>query len=187
MARGAAPPRPRTLPHHAQAIIRVGDRYRLDPQHVEVDLWQFTAALDHAATTIDPTEHTTILHKVIALGTGPIADGYSWLWLAPHRETARRQILDAYVALANTAADPRVALDLIQEAIRIDPYNEDVYQRAMRLHAALASPDGVRRTLRTLTQRLGELEVHVSPQTQHVATDLLGILNVRTRNEPDTS
>jgi hypothetical protein len=51
----------------------------------------------------------------------------------------------------------------------------------MHLHAKLASPDGVRRTLRTLTGRLAELEVRVSPQTQHIASELIERLGIRER------
>jgi DNA-binding SARP family transcriptional activator len=150
--------------------------------HVDVDIWHLTAAAHHAATTVDPAGHAAALHNVIKLYTGTVADGHNWLWLAPYRETIRRHVLDAYVGLADDEPNPTAALALIQEAIRIDPYNEDVYQRAMRLHAALNSADGITRTLRTLTERLADLEVDVSPQTQQVATDLLAKLDARRRN-----
>jgi DNA-binding SARP family transcriptional activator len=110
-----------------------------------------------------------------------VSSVYNWLWLASHREATRRHILDAYIALADTEPDPHAALALIQDAIRLDPYNEDVYQRAMHLYARLGSPDGVRRTLRTLTERLAELDVSISPQTQHLAADLVERLNLRQR------
>jgi DNA-binding SARP family transcriptional activator len=165
----------------AQAITRTDERYRLDPAHIDVDVWQLTAAARRAATTVDPHQHALALHEVIKLYTGPVADGHTWLWLAPYRETIRRHVLDAYTGLADTEPDPTAALTLVQEAIRLDPYNEDVYQRAMRLHAALNSADGITRALRTLTQRLAELEIDVSPQTQQIATDLLAKLEARRR------
>jgi len=165
----------------AEAIPRTDERYRLDPAHLDVDVWRLTTAARRAATTVEPTHHADALHEVIKLYTGPVADGHNWLWLAPHRETIRRHVLDAYIGLADTEPDPAGALTLVQEAIRLDPYNEDVYQRAMRLHAALNSADGVTRTLRTLTERLAELEIDVSPQTQQVATDLLATLEARRR------
>ncbi len=166
----------------AEAIPRTDERYRLDPAHLDVDVWQLTAAARRAATTVEPTHHADALHEVIKLYTGPVAEGHNWLWLAPYRETIRRHVLDAYIGLADTETNPAAALALVQEAIRLDPYNEDVYQRAMRLHAALNSADGVARTLRTLTERLAELEIEVSPQTQQVATDLLAKLEARRRN-----
>ncbi len=166
----------------AEAITRTDERYRLEPAHVHVDVWRLTAAAHRAATTVEPAHHAAALHEVIKLHTGPLADGHNWLWLAPYRETIRRHVLDAYVGLADAEPNPTTALALVQDAIRLDPYNEDVYQRAMRLHATLNSADGVTRTLRTLTERLAELEIDVSPHTQQVATDLLAKLEARRRN-----
>jgi DNA-binding SARP family transcriptional activator len=165
----------------AEIIPRTDERYRLDPARLDVDVWRLTAAARRAATTVEPAHHTDALHEVIKLYTGPVAEGHNWLWLAPYRETIRRHVLDAYIGLTDTETDPAAALALVQEAIRLDPYNEDVYQRAMRLHAALNSADGVARTLRTLTERLTELEIDVSPQTQQVATDLLAAIEARRR------
>jgi hypothetical protein len=100
------------LRHHlgdalgADAITRTGDRHRLDPEHVDVDLWQLTAAVHNATTAIDADQHGAALRQVVAVAGGPIADGYSWLWLAPYREEARRHVLDAHVGLADIARRP---------------------------------------------------------------------------------
>jgi DNA-binding SARP family transcriptional activator len=166
---------------HSDTIQRTGERYHLNPDRVTVDLWDLNAAIERASTALDPAAHIVNLRTVIGLYTGTIADGYSWLWLAPYREATRRQLLDAHVALADTEADPKTALAHIQDAITIDLYNEDVYQRAMRLHAKLGSTDGVRRTLRALSERLTELEIRVSPQTQQLATELITRLDARHR------
>jgi DNA-binding SARP family transcriptional activator len=153
-----------------ETILRTGERYHLDPKQVTVDLWDLNDAIERASIALDPTAHIAALREVIALHTGVVADGNSWLWLHPHREATRRRLLDAYVALAH-----------IQDAISLDPYNEDVYQRAMRLHALLGNTEGIRRTLRALSERLTELEIRVSPQTQQVATDLIGRVDARRR------
>ena len=100
---------------------------------------------------------------------------------AAYLEDRRRHILDAYAALAEGEPEPRHALALIQDAIQLDPYNEDLYQRAMRLHAKLGSTDGIRRTLRALAERLTELEIRTSPQTQQIATDLINRVDARHR------
>ena len=166
---------------HAEAILRTGERYHLNPDQVHVDLWQLNQAVERASAALDPTAHTEALREVVARYTGTIADGHNWLWLAPYREATRRHILDAHVALADTETDPKAALTHIQDAISLDPYNEDVYQRAMRLHAKLGSTDGIRRTLRALAERLTELEIRTSPQTQQIATDLINRVDARHR------
>jgi DNA-binding SARP family transcriptional activator len=165
----------------AEVIRRVGDRYQLDPQYVDVDRWQMNSAVDRAATALDPGRHTEALREITRLYVGALAEGHSWLWLAPYRETARRHVMDAYTRLAETESDPPIALNIIEQAIRHDPYNEDLYQRAMRLHAALRSTEGVRHTMRTLAERLGQLEVPPSPQTQDLAADLLAKIDARNR------
>ena len=170
-----------------EPIPRTDERYHIDARHVDVDLWAFNATVDEATTAVQPAEHAAALRNVIALYTGAVADGHSWLWLAPYREATRRHILDAHVALADAEPEPRQALTLIQDAIRLDPYNEDLYQRAIRLHARLASPDGIRRTLRTLTERLTELEIRVSPQTQQIATEALERHDIRERLNRSTA
>jgi hypothetical protein len=51
----------------------------------------------------------------------------------------------------------------------------------MRLYAKLGSTDGIRRTLRALSERLTELEIRVSPPTQQLATDLISRVDARRR------
>jgi DNA-binding SARP family transcriptional activator len=164
---------------HADVIQRTGERYHLNPDQVHVDLWRLNDAIEDASAALDPAAYTEALRHVIYTGT--IADGHSWLWLALYREATRRHVLDAQVALADSEPDPTAALNHIQDAISLDPYNEDVYQRGMRLHAKLGSTDGIRRTLRALSERLTELEIRVSPLTQQIATDLINRVDARHR------
>ena len=56
----------------------------------------------------------------------------------------------------------------------------------MHLHTRLANSDGIRTSLRTLTQRLGELEIPVSPATQYTASHLLERLALCQRLRPPT-
>jgi DNA-binding SARP family transcriptional activator len=169
----------------AMPIPLAGERYYLDTDLFSVDLWHLADVVERASTALDPVAHIAALNETISLYRGTIAEADSWLWLIPYREQLRRHVLDAYVALAETTDKPHVALGHVQDAIRLDPYNEDVYRRAMLLHAKLGSLDGIRRTLRALSERLAELGVRVSPQTHQVATDLAARLNAGQR-PPDS-
>src|SRR5207248_633766 len=116
----------RSAVHHATGVhilTRVGDRYRLDPDRVQVDLWQLTAAADQAATAADPHTGTGALHTIIDTYTGDLAAGQPGAWLVPHREAARRHALDAYTTLAGLS-DPPTAAALLDRAVQVDPYNE---------------------------------------------------------------
>jgi DNA-binding SARP family transcriptional activator len=124
----------------ADVLIRDSDRYRLDDQHLDVDLWRLHAAADRAATAIDPTEHRRALHMVINAYTADLAADKDWSWLASPREAARRQVIDAYAALADAEPDPHTALTLLQDAVRVDPLNTDLQRRARHAHSQVTAP-----------------------------------------------
>ncbi|MFV2103159.1 AfsR/SARP family transcriptional regulator [Micromonospora sp. LOL_024] len=143
----------RTTTTGIHLIDRTGDRYRLHPDHVDVDLWHLHTAVDHAAATL--TDHTAAWQAVVDAHTGDLAAGQPWAWLDPHRETTRRHILDAYAALATAAPHPRQALAYLQDAIRVDPYNADLHHRAATILTSLgeqaAAADLTARYTRRLT------------------------------------
>jgi DNA-binding SARP family transcriptional activator len=118
------------------SILRVAERYRLDPQRIDVDLWHLHDAVQAAMTAVDPTDHEHALHRVVEAYTGELADGWAWPWLQPHREATRRHVVDAYVSLTTHHSDPTTVLALLQAAVRTDPANDDLRQRARRAHAA---------------------------------------------------
>jgi DNA-binding SARP family transcriptional activator len=107
-------------------ITRAGDRYRLNPDHVEVDLWRLLEVVRAASSPLYATQRAAVLRQVIDAYTGDLADGWPRPWLDPHRETVRRQILDAYTAFADNQADPATAVHLLQEARQVDPDNDEV-------------------------------------------------------------
>jgi DNA-binding SARP family transcriptional activator len=120
-------------------IVRAGDRYRLNPQHVDADLWQFHDAIRTASAGPDPATRAAGLRRVIDTYTGELADGWPWPWLDPHREATRRQILDAYTTLADQA-DPATARNLLQAAAAADPDNQELRRRIA--HTDRHSGDG---------------------------------------------
>ncbi len=90
----------------APTIIRAGERYRLDPQHVDVDIWRLHAAVDQATHATGPIEQRRALRQVIDTYTDELAKGWPWPWLDTHREALRRHVLDAHTALADPATAP---------------------------------------------------------------------------------
>ncbi|MET7752702.1 BTAD domain-containing putative transcriptional regulator [Micromonospora sp. NPDC005367] len=135
-------------------IDHADDRYRLNPSHLDVDLWRLYAAAQHAATAV--TDTTSARQAVIDTYTGDLAAGRTWPWLDPIRETIRRHIIDAYVALAAAASGPRNALDLLQGAIRIDPYNAELHARTMNALTALGEHDAAAQLHEAYIRRLIE-------------------------------
>lgn len=119
------------LPHGEQILIRDEERYRLDPQWIEADLWDLHAALAQAAD-VDPEARRNALQTIVAIGSEDLAAGRLWPWLAAPREAIRRHVLDAHTTLARDEPDPAARIGWLQAAHRFDPLNEEVNRR---LHA----------------------------------------------------
>ncbi|WP_345516173.1 hypothetical protein [Phytohabitans houttuyneae] len=107
---------------------RTAGRYHLLPGHVDVDLWRSHDQVAHAATAVTPSARDTALRAVVSLYRDELATGETWPWLAPYREAARRDVIDAYTTLAD--AHPEQAAHLLAAAARLDPVNAAVHQRA---------------------------------------------------------
>jgi DNA-binding SARP family transcriptional activator len=150
----------RTAVHRAtgvQIMSRVGDRYQLNPDCVRIDLWQLHTAVDQATAATHTGAHTAALHTVIDVYTGELAAGQAAAWLAPHREAARRHVIDAYTTLA-AHSDPAAAAALLHEAVRVDPYNEHLHRAAARAYAAAGQPARARPLLTGLARRLADID-----------------------------
>jgi DNA-binding SARP family transcriptional activator len=63
----------------------------------------------------------------------------------------------ARIAEILEADHPDQAVAALERAAELDPVNEELYQRIMRIHGRQHRPDAVRRTLRRLEERLAEL------------------------------
>jgi hypothetical protein len=99
-------------------ITLAGDRYRLDPALIDVDLWQFDNALDRARQAGSDQDQLAALQQAAALYRGPLADGSGFEWAERYAEPVRRRAVDA---LARTAAlrphDPEQALTALETAL----------------------------------------------------------------------
>ncbi|MEU5934500.1 hypothetical protein [Micromonospora sp. NPDC047187] len=135
-------------------IDHTDDRYRLNPAHVDVDLWHLHTAVHQAAMTV--TDTMTAWRAVRDAYPADLAAGRTWPWLDPIREVTRRRVIDACAALADSENDPRRALVLLQGGVDIDPYNADLHDRLATTLTALGDHEAAdqlrNRYLRTLAQ-----------------------------------
>ncbi|GAA4466308.1 BTAD domain-containing putative transcriptional regulator [Phytohabitans houttuyneae] len=147
-------------------------RYRLDPETVAVDLWQMLTAIDKANTAEDDTAALAALRQAADLYGGDFADGRDHTWAVDYATTYRHQILSVYARIAEIleADHPDQAVAALEQAVELDPVNEELYQRIMRIHGRQQRPDAVRRTLRRLEERLADLgDAEPSQATRRVA------------------
>jgi len=148
-------------------------RYRLDPTTVRVDLWQLRDLLTRAQLASAPAR-TDLLREACDLYTAPLADGCDYEWVEPHREKARQWGTEAHLRLADDLieSDPQAASDLLDKAIGLDRYNEQLYRKAMHARHALRDADGIRTLLRALTKALADLDAEPAETTVELATKL---------------
>ncbi|MFC8849943.1 MULTISPECIES: BTAD domain-containing putative transcriptional regulator [unclassified Micromonospora] len=147
-------------------------RYQLDPQTATVDLWQMLTAIDQATTTDDETAMLTALRQATQLYGGDFAEGHDHPWATDYATSYRHQILTAHARIAEILEPdhPDQAVAALEHAADLDPVNEELYQRIMRIHGRQQRPDAVRRTLRRLEERLADLgDAEPSQATRRVA------------------
>ncbi|MEV0269845.1 BTAD domain-containing putative transcriptional regulator [Hamadaea sp. NPDC050747] len=170
----------KVLTHHTtlrgNPILLSGDRYRLNPDLVTVDLWQLHHLTTTASAATDPQTRQDLLERATRLGIEPLAPELDNDWIDAYRVTTTIATVEAHTALADllTPVDPHRAATLLAAAISADPGNEALYRQRMRLLAQLGQPDGVRATMRELTQVLADLDTRPAPETQQLAVTLLG-------------
>lgn len=159
----------------APFIVRVGDHLRIDTHVIGCDLWRFRSALAGAAEAPDDASRRATLESAVALWRGDLADGMDPLWIEEHRETLRRDAVDALALIATLSEndEPEHALAVLERAITIDRYQEALYQRIMTIQAALGRKDAARRTYQLLETRLVDLEVEPDESTASLLTQIL--------------
>ncbi|MFD5696498.1 BTAD domain-containing putative transcriptional regulator [Streptomyces lasiicapitis] len=135
-------------------------QYVLDTEQVAVDLWEFEHAVRAARRpTADEGAREDELRRATRLYVGDFAAELTAEWLLAPRETLRRDYLDAVSALVQmrSGTDPREALDLLEQARELDPYNEAIYREIARMQVRLGLNDAVSRTFDLLRRALAEL------------------------------
>lgn len=147
-------------------------RYRLDAELITVDLWQMLTAIKAANTADDDTTALAALREAARLYAGDFADGHDQTWITDHATSYRHQILAVYARIAELleADHPDQAIDALEHALALDPVNEELYQRIIRIHGRAGHPDQVRRTLRLLEKRMADLgDAEPSEATRRIA------------------
>lgn len=152
-----------------QIIAKHGAHYRANPDLLEVDLWQFQAALADAHRAHgDPQAEAAALQRATDAYRGDLADGTDYPWAEAAREDLHRRALDALVRLADLQHDrPHQAIACLDRAVALDPYAEEIYRRLIRLHAGTGRPDAARRVYEHLRDRLADLDLE--PETATIA------------------
>jgi DNA-binding SARP family transcriptional activator len=167
---GGGPPAGRAA---VEPVVNTGGRYHLNPAVVDVDLWRLDDALRAAAAGGSDERRQHLLAAVHA-HAGPLADGFDYDWVEPHRERVRRQGIRARAGLAELLgpADPTAAADLLQAAADLDPRHEELARRCVRALARAGDNAGAGRRLTQLREALAALGETPSAETLALAAEL---------------
>ncbi|MQA80406.1 MAG: hypothetical protein GEV10_18320 [Streptosporangiales bacterium] len=155
-----------------QFVTYSADRYRLDSETIDVDLWRFT----HHLHTVDGDDPTKALAAALGDYNGDLTDGHTYEWAEPLRESLHRQAVDAYARLAEEhehSGETQQAVTTLEHALALDSYNEDLYQRSIRLLGELGRTDAIRRLYRHLQNKLADLDIDPDPATEHLVSSYL--------------
>lgn len=142
----------------------------LNPNLIAVDAWRFDELLDTAGSAA----HATALLEAIELHRGPVALGHEQAepnrntdeaWLTPHREVYFRKLIDAHTDAAKLlrATNPDRAIDLLERAVELEPWNHALSEQIIEIHVEQGRPHAAARRLAILTDHLAHLGMRPSP------------------------
>jgi DNA-binding SARP family transcriptional activator len=171
-----------------EILVKAGDCYRPDPAVLDIDLWEFEAALREATRAADSAQAAAALQVAIDAYGGDFCPALDAMWVEPVREDAHRRALDAHLRLAELYADdqPEAALDVLERAVQADPICEEGYRRLITLQVKLHRRDSAQRTWRLLQGRLAELDLEPEEATEQLVHELFPPRPTTTRHLPPT-
>ncbi|WP_144120934.1 BTAD domain-containing putative transcriptional regulator [Catellatospora sichuanensis] len=154
------------------AVPNPGGRYRLAPDLVEVDLWQFSDHLTASAQATDPELRQQHLRRALALHTGPLAEGTDYDWIEPHQHTYTSKVIDILVTLAQNTEDPRQAAELLDQACALSPANTEIFRQTLKAWNQAGLQSRAHNAIKRYRSALQELEINIDHETArliHVA------------------
>ncbi len=147
-------------------LVQSGE-YWLDAARFQVDVDEFDAALAQARHLMHqrPEEAERWFETALALYQGDYLANLYYDWLFPEQRRLREAHLQALRHLAGLRMNTRRyedALSLLNQALALDPLQEQVHLDAMRCYAALGNRAAVARQYRQLEEALRR-ELGVGP------------------------
>jgi DNA-binding SARP family transcriptional activator len=151
--------------HDAALIVHRDHRYALNPDLVDVDLWRLHAAVRAAAAAITTADRRRASHDVITTFRGDLAAAHTWPWLPRERELIRNHVVDAYADVLD-GLPAHQAVDVLREAITVDPYNGSLHRRAVDTLIELGDRAAAARLYEDYLHRISSVGLTPGPEFQ---------------------
>jgi DNA-binding SARP family transcriptional activator len=158
--------------HARRAIVTGPNSYRLDLDHVTVDLDRFDALL-FGAEGAAPSQRRRLLTDAVALIRGDVLEDAPYApWAHSERLVYRERIARAHLVLARDCLADRdlsAALRHGDAALRFAPFSEQAFRVLMVANYAMGHDDIARATFSRCRTLLGET-LGVDPTTETMST-----------------
>lgn len=158
----------------AKFVLLRMNRYRLDEQLLDVDLWEFEAAVVNGRSASDDGERLTSLQLAAELYRGELAHVGDGLWAEPFLHDIRRKVMGALEGAASLLEDrrPEKAIAMLEEISKMMPWAEEADRRIMRIHERLHRTEDMKVAYEALKERLARLGEQPSAETQELVSAL---------------
>ncbi|HEV2473474.1 MAG TPA: BTAD domain-containing putative transcriptional regulator, partial [Chthonomonadales bacterium] len=152
------------------------DEVRLNANVVVTDVSEFERVTASARATTNVQMRLQLLNRADRLYEGHLVPGLSELWALGERERLRRMALENLRELAAAAKETNDIAEagrLLARSVAIDPLNEELHYRLIRLYAEAGRPDAARAQYHALEQILqSELGVVPSAEVRRTVSEL---------------
>ncbi len=145
------------------------ERYRLNSDLIDTDVWQVERAFGEIRVASGAPERLAALHQVVRTYGGQLLENAPYEWVNPGlRENYARRVVDAGQQLSlalEASGDVDGAIDAAERALGADRDDEEQYRRLIKLQLAVGRRDAARRILRELEAHLAEIDAEPAEET----------------------
>lgn len=147
-------------PDPVAILLKSAGMYRPSEEEITCDLWDFRDCLEQAQRAGEPTLSRDLLHRALGLYKGDLFAGGDYPWAMSSTSSLRRQAQDAVLQLVQLESDADrsdIAVSVLERAISMEPYAEDLYRSLMALRLSTGTTDSAAAVYDELSLRLSEI------------------------------
>jgi two-component SAPR family response regulator len=160
----------------AAFVTRSMDRYRLNEDLLDVDLWDFEAAILIGRATSDDIARLDQLRRAGDLYRGELARIGDGRWAEPIQQDLRRKAVSALegAATLRERVRPGDAIAMLERVREMAPCTEDADRHMMKIFHRIDRIDDVKAVYRALHERLACYDQYPSRETRELLRVLTG-------------
>jgi DNA-binding SARP family transcriptional activator len=155
--------------HEPKFLEFKAERYRLNPDLVDTDVWELERAFGQIRVAGGGPERLAHLQNVLRTYGGELLENAPYEWVNPGlREHYARRVVDAGQQLSHaleSAGDVNGAIDAAERTLGADRDDEELYRCLIKLQLVVGRRDAARRIFRELEAHLAEIDAEPADET----------------------